>query len=299
MTEKTPVPIYKLYGESQQWNMPDMIHCETIAARSKLHNWEIKPHQHHGLFQILYLREGNARVRIEEREHPMAAGQLLLLPQMCVHGFHFAPNAQGHVITLAYPLVSRAAGAAGDALLALRSPYLHLLAADEQGACLQSHFAAIDREYRERAPYREIILESLLGAALAWLARHALATPRETGQQSRGMRHFTAFCEMIEADYASHHPVSHYAQRLGITAAHLNALCRQASGTSALDLIHERMLLEAKRNLVYTSMTISTVSYALGFADPAYFTRFFKQRIGMSPKQFRQGAQQAFGAQQA
>jgi AraC family transcriptional activator of pobA len=41
------------------------------------------------------------------------------------------------------------------------------------------------------------------------------------------------------------------------------------------------------------------VSYALGFADPAYFTRFFKQRIGMSPKQFRQGAQQAFGAQQA
>ncbi len=113
MTDNASVPVYKLYGEHQQWATPDMIHCETIAARSKLHNWEIKPHQHHGLFQILYLREGNARLRIEEREHPMSAGQLLLVPQMCVHGFQFAPNAQGHVITLAYPLVRRAAGAAG------------------------------------------------------------------------------------------------------------------------------------------------------------------------------------------
>jgi AraC family transcriptional activator of pobA len=296
MTQKHPVPVYKLYGEHRQWTTPDMIHCETIAERSKLHNWEIKPHQHHGLFQILYLREGSARVRIEEREQAMCAGQLLLLPQMCVHGFQFAPNAQGHVITLAYPLLSRAAGAAGEALLALRSPYLHLLAADEESACLHSHFSALAREYRGNAPHREIVLESLLGAALAWLARHAAPAGRDAAQDSRGMRHFAAFCAMIEAEYASHHPVSDYARRLGITGAHLNALCRQASGQSALDLIHERMLLEAKRMLVYTSMTVSTASYALGFADPAYFTRFFKQRIGMSPKAFRHGAQHAFGA---
>jgi AraC family transcriptional activator of pobA len=296
MTDNASVPVYKLYGEHQQWATPDMIHCETIAARSKLHNWEIKPHQHHGLYQILYLREGNARVRIEERDHPMSAGQLLLVPQMCVHGFQFAPNAQGHVITLAYPLVRRAAGAAGEALLALRSPYLHLLAADEASAWLQSHFAALDREYRGNAPHREIVLASLLGAALAWLARYAIPAARNATQDSRGMRHFAAFCTMIESEYASHHPISEYARRLGITAAHLNALCRQASGQSALDLIHERMLLEAKRQLVYTSMTVSTVSYSLGFADPAYFTRFFKQRIGVSPKQFRNGAQQAFGA---
>jgi len=51
--------------------------------------------------------------------------------------------------------------------------------------------------------------------------------------------------------------------------------------------VHERMLLEAKRNLVYTSMTISVVSYTTGFSDPAYFTRFFKRQTGMSPKEFR------------
>jgi AraC family transcriptional regulator, transcriptional activator of pobA len=68
-------------------------------------------------------------------------------------------------------------------------------------------------------------------------------------------------------------------------------LCRQASEKSALELIHDRLLLEAKRNLVYTSMNISEVSYAVGFADPAYFTRFFKRLAGMSPKEFREHAE--------
>ena len=75
-----------------------------------------------------------------------------------------------------------------------------------------------------------------------------------------------------------------------MTAAHLNALCRQTVGKSALELIHERMILEAKRNLVYTSMSISEVSYAIGFSDPAYFTRFFKRQVGLSPKEFRKRA---------
>jgi AraC family transcriptional activator of pobA len=291
-----PIPVYKLYGEHEQWTTPDMIHCETIAARSKLHDWEIKPHQHHGLFQLLYLAAGNARIRFDDREVVMTAGQVALVPQMCIHGFQFAPNAEGHVMTLAYPLVSRVAGAAGEALLALRSPHLLGLPEDQDGACQRSHFSAIDREYHGNAPHRELLLESLLGALLAWLARH-VAPKVDAARSARGMRHFAGFCKMVDAEYAGHHPVSHYARRLGITPAHLNVLCRQASGQSALDLIHERMLLEAKRNLVYTSMTISTVSYALGFADPAYFTRFFKQRIGLSPKAFRGQAQQALGSQ--
>jgi AraC family transcriptional activator of pobA len=89
------------------------------------------------------------------------------------------------------------------------------------------------------------------------------------------------------SDFAGHYPLVHYAQNIGISTAHLNALCRQLTSRSALELIQERIALEARRNLVYTAMTISTVAEALGFADPAYFTRFFKRHTGMSPKAFR------------
>jgi AraC family transcriptional regulator, transcriptional activator of pobA len=290
------IPVFKLYGEHEQWPTPDMVHCETIAARSKLHNWQIGPHQHHGLFQLLYLKVGSARVRIDDHEKDMEAGQVVLVPQMCIHGFHFARNAGGNVLTLAYPLVSRIGADAGNALLALRKPCLHKLPQGEEGDDVRAHFAAIDREYRNKAAHRELLLEALLAGLLAWLARQITPPAAEAPHGGRGTQHLAGFCQMIEAEYARQHAVSWYASQLGITAAHLNALCRQASGQSALDLVHERLLLEAKRSLVYTAMPVSAISYALGFADPAYFTRFFKQRIGLSPKAFRVRASSAFNA---
>ncbi len=73
-----------------------------------------------------------------------------------------------------------------------------------------------------------------------------------------------------------------------MTSAHLNTLCRRLAGRSALQLLHERLLLEAKRQLTYTNMTIGQVADTLGFSEPAYFTRFFKRHTGFSPKAFRQ-----------
>ena len=52
-------------------------------------------------------------------------------------------------------------------------------------------------------------------------------------------------------------------------------------------MVHTRVLLEAKRELVYTSAAVSEIAYALGFDDPAYFTRFFSKRTGMAPRTFR------------
>ena len=293
------IPVFKLYGELAPWPTPDMMHCETISARSTLHNWQIRPHQHHGLFQILYLKAEHARIRIDDDELDMVAGQVLLVPQMCVHGFHFAPHAEGNVLTLAYPLLTRVGGGAGDLLLSLRKPYLHCLPPGEEGDDLRQHFSAIDREYRRVAPHREVLLEALLAGVLAWLARQVVPPDPLHLQGARGARHFAAFCQLIETEYHRQHAVSWYADRLGITAAHLNALCRQSSRQSALELIHERLLLEARRSLVYTAMSVSAVSYALGFADPAYFTRFFKQRVGLSPKGFRGRAMAGFGASEA
>src|SRR5690606_8800050 len=86
MATQASVPVYQLYGEREQWPTPDMVHCELIADRSKLHDWQIKLHQHHGLVQMLYLKGGDARVGLDGRYQDMQAGQLVVVPQMCVHG---------------------------------------------------------------------------------------------------------------------------------------------------------------------------------------------------------------------
>jgi Helix-turn-helix domain len=65
---------------------------------------------------------------------------------------------------------------------------------------------------------------------------------------------------------------------------HLDRLTRAATGDSALRLIEARTIREARRHLAYTNLSIATIAYALGYADPAYFTRAFTRDAGVSPR---------------
>lgn len=62
------IPIFKLYGEKSNWWTPDLLHYETIASRSSLHGWEIKPHRHSDLYQLFYIQQGRAELTIEGSE---------------------------------------------------------------------------------------------------------------------------------------------------------------------------------------------------------------------------------------
>jgi AraC family transcriptional activator of pobA len=70
---------------------------------------------------------------------------------------------------------------------------------------------------------------------------------------------------------------------VGITPTQLNRVCRQVLGCTALAVLHARLLLEAQRELAYTTMPIKQVALDLGFADAAYFSRFFQRAVGVSP----------------
>lgn len=291
MHSEKNVPVFSLYGEREQWLTPDLMHCESIATRSKLHNWQIKSHQHNGLFQVLYLQAGNAKIQLDEQHHSMHPGQILLVPQMCIHGFKFDRDALGYVITIAYPLIARIGRQMGDALATLSRPSIYSLADDDEGAQVRMAFGMLDKEYKRHVLHRNLLIESLLTTILIWASRNSPHyNLKHTYDGENGGKHLTRFGQLIEDNYASHHLVTYYAKEIGITAAHLNVVVRRATGRSALALIHERLTLEAKRNLVYTTMTVSVVSHALGFSDPAYFTRFFKHRVGLSPKDFRKQA---------
>ena len=97
---------------------------------------------------------------------------------------------------------------------------------------------------------------------------------------------------LVEAHFLAHWPLSRYASHLGLSAERLNRLVRAETGRSALALVHERLAREACRRIVYIAAPISRLADELGFADPAYFCRFFKRRTGQSPRAYRaaQGA---------
>lgn len=279
------VPVFKLYGETAAWPTPDLIHCESIPERSRLHDWEIKPHRHADLVQLLYIQSGRAELEVEGRIHRIETRALQVVPALCVHGFRFSRDIQGYVLSLARPLVERLGGALEGQML--KSPLCYPL--DDEAAPLDALFDAIAREYGQLAPGRDLMLQSLISVLLVslsrrWLALSSAASPL----RDRGREHVEAFVSLLETRFREHWTIERYAHELGISAAHLNALCRRLAGQSALQMVNQRVALEAKRCLVYTVMTVNQVSDSLGFTEPAYFSRFFKREAGVSPKTFRE-----------
>lgn len=281
-TTENPVPVFKLYGETTAWPTPDLIHCESIPERSRLHHWEIKPHRHSDLVQLLYVQSGQAQLQVEGSLAEVGSSSLQVVPALCVHGFRFSDDVQGYVLSLAQPLAEQLAVALDSQVL--RQPACFAVGSERR--YLDALFESISAEYEQQQSGRDVMLQSLISVLLVSLSRRAQAQSASAGPD-RGREHVDAFTRLLEAHYREHLPIEHYANALNISAAHLNALCRRLAGQSALQMINQRLLLEAKRCLVYSAMTVNQVSDSLGFSDPAYFSRFFKRGTGLSPKGFR------------
>lgn len=278
------VPVFKLYGETAAWPTPDLIHCESIPERSQLHGWEIRPHRHGDLVQLLYVQGGRAELEVEGHVHQVTTPSLQLIPAMSVHGFRFSQDIRGYVLSMALPLVEQLSGTLDSQVT--KTPVCY--AVGDEVRHLDALFESIDLEYNHQAPARDLMLQSLISVLLVSVSRRWLAlSSSQESLQDRGREHIAAFARLLESNFREHWAIERYAEEIGISAAHLNALCRRLAGQSALRMINQRLVLEAKRCLVYTVMTVNQVSDSLGFSEPAYFSRFFKREVGVSPKQFR------------
>lgn len=282
------IPVFKLYGEQSIWATPDLLHCESIAQRSSLHQWEIKPHRHADLFQLLYLQQGEAVAEVEQSVQRLKAPSLQVIPPLCVHGFRFTPEAQGYVLTLATPLLTPLEAHLGYSLSHQTPTSYHPTVEDRLQ--LDLLFATLCSEYKNTHFARELQLQALVTQLLVWWVRQAQRQQEALQPQARNSRYLRHFMQLVEQEYRTHPRVEDLAHRIGISAAHLNSLCRTLAGQTALHILHQRLLLEAKRYLLHTQINVSDLADELGFNDAAYFARFFRRLAGTSPSDFRNTA---------
>lgn len=275
----TTIHSYTLFGESTQ--LPDVLHCETIAARSVLHDWELAPHRHARLHQVLLLASGGGMASLDGAEWSLPPGTLVNVPPGVVHAFRFEPGTQGWVATMADVLLDELFIRAGDLRGDIGQACV-LQAEPGMPSLMQQIWDEFSGEQRGRA----LILRGLGTTLLGRLARSMVADRSKPDdlQDSNLVQRFRA---LIDQHFQEQWGVADYARALAISPTHLSRLARAATGQSALRLIDARTLREARRHLAYTNLSISTIAYALGFSDPAYFSRVFTQDAGLSPRAFR------------
>jgi AraC-like DNA-binding protein len=95
------------------------------------------------------------------------------------------------------------------------------------------------------------------------------------------------FRQSVEIGFRHHRTIGDYAGELGISTDRLHAICQRTLGRSPIELVHERMMREAKLRLERSARTVQEIADGLGFRDPANFSNFFKKRAGISPARYR------------
>jgi AraC family transcriptional activator of pobA len=153
-----------------------------------------------------------------------------------------------------------------------------------QHADLRAVYEVLAREHQATVPCF-IILKALLKAFVMNLIR--LQEQPFTPQDLQGKRVYQ-FLLLVEAHYASQTQVGFYAAQMGISPKWLNKILQLNLQKTATQLVHERLLLEAKRELTIQERTIKEIAFRLGFEEPSYFARFFRKHTGNSPTEFQE-----------
>lgn len=288
-TTKEDVPTFKLFQGSQEWPIKELVHHEFIQQRCADNKGRIATHRHLDLFHVMYLYNGSAKAVLDGEEFRIHAPLLVTVPPMCIHGFTPTETIHGHLLTI--PGSSMSHLLSYDETYAEFAEQPKIIRGEGVGKWpdLDQMFRELAREYTHDNLSRYIAIQSILRLIFVWAIRHQATSivGTEVSSSDRDTTRIRKFKKLIETHYKSGLSIKEYSNQMGMSSAQLNNICRAKVNQSALQIVHERMTLEAKRYLIYTSLTISEVAYELGFTDPAYFTRFFSKQVGEPPKQYR------------
>ncbi|WP_067212993.1 helix-turn-helix domain-containing protein [Marinomonas aquimarina] len=280
---KHTIPQFALYGEGRWIDNPDFVHIEDIEARSSDLGWHIKAHQHTQLLQILLLKSGSVQLQMDTDKRFLEGCWGIIIPPGTVHSFRFAPQTDGRVLSISDAMLSTDFA---NAAFLRAADCIDLNHEQEDFQHLWQLLNLMEYEFQRVKSHKTQLIEHLLKAILVFIERHH--STRHAQHQSHDDLTLQRLKSLVNQHLAEHWKLSAYASALNVSEKKLNRLTLQAYGKTVIQLVHEHLLLEAKRNLIYTQKSVEEIAYDLGFKDPGYFSRFFKRCEKITPGQYRQ-----------
>ncbi|WAC12427.1 helix-turn-helix domain-containing protein [Dyadobacter pollutisoli] len=247
------------------------------------------PHKH-TFYEILWIDAGISRQAIDYAEYELKPQSLFFISPGQLHFFEEWEHLAGGSIlfTEDFFLLNHQDK---DKLFELSfldnfyaNPLLQL--AKEDFDEIRHMIELLGRE-KQRKDSSAAICQSLLHVLLGQIQRR-IETQAGKTTASKYVILYKKLKNLLDQHYRENRSVRAYAADLSITQHHLNLICKQVTGKTASEVIRSRSLLEAKRLLTFTQMTVSEVATQLGFFDPSYFARVFRDETGLSPTAFKQ-----------
>ena len=243
-----------------------------------------EPHKH-DFFIIILFEQGEGTHTIDFTEYQIANHQVHLIFPDQVHHWKIGKETIGYQLMISREWFESFFPSLRFAASYYQShPIIQL--SKEDLLSLLYEFRSIQKELEETTIIWELIQTR---SKLVGLLVHKIA-----GSTFKDFENYNSnpiiskFLTLIDQYFKQVHSVAFYAEKLFISANYLNIVCRKNLHVSASSLIQNRILLEAKRLLKVSEMSVKDIVYELGFYDHANFSKFFKSQTGMTPTQFKE-----------
>ncbi|MFA7587791.1 MAG: helix-turn-helix domain-containing protein [Novosphingobium sp.] len=282
----SPIPSFYLYGEAQRTVEKDFVHVESLDDRSRPSEWTIQPHLHRDLHHLILICEGGGAMRADDVICRFTSPALLLVPSGMVHGFQWFAESRGWVISFADSYYATLVERDPDLAPLFRTAAAIVLDNDDCLA-IERHVSQLMLELGWIGPAQHSAVEAEILAIMVRSVRRAKLARIEGDAQGRHAAIVAHLRARIDQRFRLRETVDVHARALGVSATALRLACARVGGVSPAAMLDQRAMLEARRLLLYTKLTINQVGYAIGIEDPAYFSRFFTRHAGQTPRSYR------------
>jgi len=249
-----------------------------------------RPHKHRNYYELIFLTQGAGFHTIELEVHEVVAPVIFFLRPNQVHCWDFTQIPKGFVLLFREDLFKEVSHLPGGIFSSVSQlPTLLRLVDTRQSDYLVRLMLNMEEDYMRQPTAHTLLTTSLhlvFQKLASWEGMHPSHSHSDLAIVAR-------FRKMIEADFPERQAIRTYAELLHLNEKKLNQACKTVLGKNASQVIQERLLLEAKRLLMYTDLSITEIGYKLYFHDASHFAKFFKKYTQLTPAIYREKARSA------
>lgn len=285
---------YKI-GDFLNYPFPEKtFHINKLSESERAHHIE-RPHKH-DFYEIFLIKRGNVTQSIDHQDYKLSDNTLFFISKGQLHIWETTENAEeGYrlMFTDDFLLQYHSSKNFLFKLVFLdniyKNPYLQL--SDNQ-KLIYIYFDCLWQEYQK--PDAKLSSLSALLFILLTELQYIFNKQNFIKTSQKEFILYQKFIYLLEEKFISNLSVGDYAVQLFISSRHLNRVVQQVTQQSASRVIQNRMVLEAKRLLTFTTLNINQIAEYLNFEDSSYFARYFRRITNKSPIEFRQAMSEKY-----
>lgn len=266
----------------------DVVSIDLIRQQKGFDHNPEQPHQLK-FYNLIFFTEGEGRHFIDFNWYTIQQNTLIYLTKDQVNAFDFSTDFKGYCMLFTEDyFADRFSHLPKDFVFRLFNPQLFspILQIPKQSD-FNSYFDLLLSEFKEGSIFNQkSILESLF---VILVSKAEFYKQHQTFhiKASSKIQLFQNFTKLLEANFNKTRSANFYASELGVTYKHLNTISKALVNKTAKTVIDDYVILQAKRNLINSSIKSTQLAYKLGFEDATNFTKYFKKNTGLTPKSFK------------